>query len=155
MAKLERNYVIPLRKNFVKVPKYYRSKRAVNCIKAFVVRHMKVTEDNIKIGKNLNEQVWMHGIKNPPGKVKVKIIKDGEKATVELEGFEYKTEKVQLEKVDKPSTLKDKLTEKLGAKETAETKEDASEEKAEVKKEKKVRVVKKKETPAEESEKTE
>ncbi|MGV8162588.1 MAG: 50S ribosomal protein L31e [Candidatus Nanoarchaeia archaeon] len=132
MAKLERNYTIPLRKNFVKVPKYYRSKRAINHIKAFIVRHMKVAEEDIKLGKNLNEKVWMHGIKNPPGKVKVKVIKDNDKVTVELEGFEYKVEKVQLEKVDKPTTLKDKLAEKMGVKDDAEeeTKDEAESKKA-------------------------
>jgi large subunit ribosomal protein L31e len=123
MAKIERNYTIPLRENFVKVPKYYRSKRAINHIKAFIVRHMKVSEENIKLGKNLNEKVWMHGIKNPPGKVKVKVIKENDKVTVELEGFEYKVEKVQLEKVDKPTTLKDKLAEKMGVKDEAQEEE--------------------------------
>jgi large subunit ribosomal protein L31e len=141
MAKLERIYTIPLRKNFVKVPKYYRSKRAINQIKAFIVRHMKVEEENIKIGKNLNEQVWMHGIKNPPGKVKVKIVKDDNKVTVELVGFEYKVEKVQKEKTEKATSLKDKLTEKLGGKDTSESEEEAD--KSEVKTEKKITVKKK------------
>jgi len=140
MAKLERIYTIPLRKNFVKVPKYYRSKRAINHIKAFIVRHMKVEEENIKIGKNLNEQVWMHGIKNPPGKVKVKVVKDNDKVTVELEGFEYKVEKVQKEKTEKATSLKDKLTEKLGAKDKSE---DEDSDKEEVKAEKKITVKKK------------
>lgn len=132
MAKTERIYTIPLRASFVKVPKYYRSKRAINFIKAFIVRHMKVSEEDIKIGKNLNEKVWMHGIKNPPGKVKVKVIKDNDKVTVELEGFEYKVDKVQTEKTEKATSLKDKLAEKLGAKEEAESEE---EEKTESKKE--------------------
>jgi large subunit ribosomal protein L31e len=141
MAKIERNYTIPLRKNYVKVPKYYRSKRAINHIKAFLVRHMKVEEEDIKIGKHLNEQVWMHGIKNPPGKVKVKVVKENDKLTVELEGFDYKVDKVQVEKTEKATSLKDRLTEKLVSKEekseTAEKKSDAVEEK-------KPKVVKKK-----------
>lgn len=111
MAKLERSYVIPLRKGFVKVPKYYRSKRAINQIKDFISKHMK--SEDIKIGKELNEYVWKHGIKNPPGKVKVKAIKDGNTVTVELEGFEYKVEKIQTEKTEKPSSLKEKLASKL------------------------------------------
>ncbi|MFA6073826.1 MAG: 50S ribosomal protein L31e [Candidatus Woesearchaeota archaeon] len=146
MAKLERNYTIPLRENFVKVPKYYRSKRAINHIKAFIVRHMKVEEKNIKLGKNLNEKVWMHGIKNPPSKVKVKVTKDNDTVTVELEGFDYKVEKIQTEKTEKATTLKDKLAEKMGAKEDA-TKESADVEKTE-KKVKKA-PVKKTETPVE------
>lgn len=146
MAKLERNYTIPLRRNFVKVPKYLRSKRAISHIKAFIVRHLKVAEDDIRLGKNLNEQVWMHGIKNPPGKVKVKAIKDGDRVTVELEGFEYKVEKVQLEKEEKGTSLKDRLTEKLGAKEAKDETEVKTEE-SEAKEPKKKVVVKKKAAP--------
>lgn len=111
MAKVERNYTIPLRKGFVKVPKYYRSKRAINQIKDFVMKHMKVEE--VKVGKNLNEFVWHHGIKNPPGKVKVKVVKEDSVATVELEGFEYSVDKVQTEKTEEPSSFKDKLASKL------------------------------------------
>lgn len=150
MAKLERNFTIPLRANYVKVPKYLRSKRAINHIKAFIVRHLKVEEENIKIGKNLNEKVWGHGIKNPPGKVKVKAVKDGDKVTVELEGFEYKVEKVQTEKQEKATSLKDKLAEKLGAKEeqkeSTESEEASSEEKQEAKEPAKKKVVVKKKT---------
>lgn len=141
MAKIERTYTIPLRANFVKVPKYLRSKRAINHIKAFIVRHLKVEEENIRLGRNLNETVWQHGIKNPPGKVKVKAIKDGDKVTVELEGFDYKIEKVQTEKAEAPSTLKDKLAEKMGVDKT-EAKDDESEDKS--KETKKKVVVKKK-----------
>ncbi|MGV8169519.1 MAG: 50S ribosomal protein L31e [Candidatus Nanoarchaeia archaeon] len=147
MAKTERNYTIPLRKNFAKVPKYYRSKRAINHIKAFIVRHMKVAEEDIKLGKNLNEKVWMHGIKNPPGKVKVKVVKENNKLTVELEGFEYKIDKVQTEKTEKATSLKDKLTEKLASKE--EKKEDANES-SEAAEEKKPKVVRKKASPKKE-----
>ncbi|PIN81628.1 hypothetical protein COV13_00670 [Candidatus Woesearchaeota archaeon CG10_big_fil_rev_8_21_14_0_10_32_9] len=111
MTKVERNYTIPLRKGFVKVPKYYRSKRAINQIKDFVVKHMKVEE--VKLGKNLNEFIWHHGIKNPPGKVKVKITKNDSVATVELEGFDYKIDKIQTEKTDAPTSFKDKLASKL------------------------------------------
>jgi len=111
MTKVERNYTIPLRKGFVKVPKYYRSKRAINQIKDFVVKHMKVEE--VKLGKNLNEFIWQHGIKNPPGKVKVKITKNDSVATVELEGFDYKVDKIQTEKTEEPTSFKDKLASKL------------------------------------------
>lgn len=142
MAKIERNYTIPLRQSYVKVPKYYRSKRAVNFIKSFLVRHMKVDEENIRIGKHLNEQVWMHGIKNPPGKVKVKVIKENDKLTVELEGFEYKVDKVQTEKTEKATSLKDKLTEKLAPKD--EKSDEAEKKPAEPVEVKKPKVVKKK-----------
>ncbi len=127
--KVERNYVIPLRAGFIKVPKYYRSKRAINQIKDFVIKHMKVSE--VKIGKNLNEFVWQHGIKNPPGKVKVKVIKDASVASVELEGFEYAVEKVQVEKTDAPTSLKDKLASKLKRDSTTQSAQDVKEDSSE------------------------
>ena len=136
MAKLERTYTIPLRRDFAKVPKYKRSKRAIKHIKDFIVKHMK-TED-VKLGKSLNEKVWMHGIKNPPGKVTVKAIKNEDVVTVELEGIDYKVEKVQTKKAE-PKTLKDKIESKLDKKEVkADKKEKPTEKKAEVKEEPKV-----------------
>ena len=130
MAETERTITINLRRDFVKVPKHRRAKRAITNIKNHIMKHMKVEE--VKLGKMLNEKVWGHGIQNPPGKVTVKAIKEDKMARVELEGFEYKVEKVQKEKSDKPKTLKDKLESKLLSK--TELKE-AAQEKEEPKKE--------------------
>jgi large subunit ribosomal protein L31e len=71
---LERVYVIPLRKRLLKVPRYKRAKRAINAIKDFLVRHMRVENRDIrkiKINSYLNEEIWHRGIKNPPAKIKV------------------------------------------------------------------------------------
>ena len=113
MMKNEMIYTIPLRTNFVKVPKHRRAKRAINTIKEYVEKHMKT--ENVKLGKELNESVWENGIKNPPGKVTVKAIRHDDYVSVELEGFEYKVEKVQTTK-EEPKTLKDKLEAKMGDK---------------------------------------
>lgn len=113
--KLERAYTIPLRSGFIKVPRYYRAKRAINQIRSFVEKHMK-TED-VRIGSVLNEHVWSRGIKNPPSKVAVKVVKEDNYVTVELEGHEYKVQKIQTEKTEKPTSFKDKLAAKLKQKE--------------------------------------
>ena len=82
---LERTYNVPLRKEFLKVPKYKRAKKAVKALKEFLVKHMK--SDNIKIGKYLNDEIWKHGIKNPPHHVKLNAVKDKEGlVTAELVG---------------------------------------------------------------------
>ena len=84
---LKRTYNIPLRREFMKVPKYKRAKKAITALKQFVKRHMKIDNlENIKIGKHLNEEIWKHSIKNPPHHVKVNILKDlkENKAIVEL-----------------------------------------------------------------------
>ena len=52
---LERTYNVPLRKEFLKVPKYKRAKKAVTALKQFLVKHMK--SDNIKIGNKFSGNV--------------------------------------------------------------------------------------------------
>jgi large subunit ribosomal protein L31e len=82
---LERTYVIPLRSTTLKVPFYRKSKRAMSVIRTFIEKHMK--SKDVKLGRYLNMHVWEHGIKNPPGKVKVVCSKDDKGVvTVELEG---------------------------------------------------------------------
>jgi len=132
MAKLERMYNIPLRKEFQKAPKYRRAKKAVNAVKSFLKKHMKVDdEDKIRIGKYLNDEIWKHGIKNPPHHVKVNVIKDDDgKVTAELVG-------APVEKVKEKKKAKEKTTEK-------EKKPEKKEEKAEKKEEKKKEVPEKK-----------
>lgn len=78
------NHTIPLRKDYLKVPKHRRSKRAISKIKRYVKKHAKVEE--VKIGNDLNKYVWKDGIKNPPGKVEVEILKDDSSASVDRVG---------------------------------------------------------------------
>ena len=78
------NHTIPLRKDYLKVPKHRRSKRAISKIKRYVKKHAKV--DEVKIGNNLNKYVWKDGIKNPPGQVEVEILKDDSSASVDRVG---------------------------------------------------------------------
>jgi len=150
MATLERTYTIPLRRDFIKVPKHRRAKRAVSEIKSFLVKHMKA--DEVKIGKNLNLSVWKNGIKNPPGKVKVKAIKTDGVVTVELENFEYTTEKIQTEKTEESKGLKGKLQQAMGVDKTEsnEKKTESAKSSAEPEKEnsEKPKVEEKKSEPA-------
>jgi len=114
---LEREYIIPLRKEFQKAPKYKRAKKTIKALKEFLAKHMK--SDNIKIGKYLNLKVWEHGIKNPPHKVKVKVEKfdDGlikaelvgapaEKPKKEKKQTAKKTEKIEDKKEEKEGIVK-------------------------------------------------
>ncbi len=84
---VEREYVIPLRAEWSKVPSYKRANKAVKAIKKFLVRHMKIRDRDlrkIKIDKYLNEEVWHRGIKSPPVRIKVRARMDGENVIVEL-----------------------------------------------------------------------
>ena len=75
---LSREYIIPLRKEILKVPQYRRAKKAVKAVKEFLAKHMKVEDRdirNVKINIYLNNEIWHRGIKNPLTKVKVKAEK--------------------------------------------------------------------------------
>jgi len=101
MAKLERSYNVPLRREFIKVPAYKKSKRAINGLRAFMVKHMKCT--NIKILKELNDRIWKHGMRNPPHHIKVNAVKEDDKVYVNLDGVELviPTKKVEKGKEEK------------------------------------------------------
>jgi large subunit ribosomal protein L31e len=82
----ERIYTIPLGKASVRPPKR-RAPRAIQMIKAFVTKHMKlemrVEEEEEKeelpklmISKEVNEKVWGRGIEKPPKKIRVRAAKD-------------------------------------------------------------------------------
>ena len=45
---LERTYIVPLRKEYMKVPRWKKSKKAVTALRQFLVKHMKSEE--VKIG---------------------------------------------------------------------------------------------------------
>ncbi|MBN2111792.1 60S ribosomal protein L31 [Candidatus Woesearchaeota archaeon] len=133
---LERNYNIPLRREWLKVPRWKRTKRAVKAARAFLQRHMK--SDNVKLGKYLNEYLWNHGIKNPPHHVKVNVTKDSEGMVI-----------AELEGAPRPEIKEEK------PKKGAEKKEEEKEEKAAKKKEEPKKEVKKEEKPKAEEKKPE
>jgi len=85
--KLEREYIINLRRQVDKAPIYKRTPKAIRTIKEFLVRHMKIRDRDlrkIKLDRYLNEFLWARGIRNPQTRIKVKAIKEGEIVKVEL-----------------------------------------------------------------------
>jgi len=94
----ERIYTIPLRKEWLKSPKYRRAKKAGTALREFLVKHMK--SQDVKIGRYLNLHLWEHGIKNPPSMVKVKVTKED-------------NGKVYAELVDAPAEKKENVEEKV------------------------------------------
>ncbi len=79
--KLEREYTIPLRREWTKVPSYKRTAKAVKAIKEFIAKHMKVHNrdlDKVKIDSYLNNEVWYRGSSTPPARVTVKAVKTGD-----------------------------------------------------------------------------
>lgn len=74
-AKLERLYTVPLGKAYDYI-RIKRARRTVKLLRAFLARHMKVTETAVRISNQLNNLIWAHGIQKPPRKVKIRAIKD-------------------------------------------------------------------------------
>ena len=165
MANLERNYVVPLRQYWRMAPRYKRAKRAVNGLRRFVIRHMKVSE--VKIGKELNDFILERGQRKPPARVQVTIVKEDMIGKVNIMGIPYSKEvkeekkglfgKSSLKKTSEKGEAKEekhehkpgehhehkheeKLLEKVSAKEVKEEHKEKKEEKPKVKK-----IVKKKE----------
>lgn len=143
---IERTYNVPLRREWLKVPKYKRAKKAIFALKRFLTRHMK--SQDVLIGKRLNEFVWQNGIRAPPHHVKVNVVKEDDgKVYAELFGFKY----------EKAVEIKEEKGKKKGIEEKVEKKEESGEKKEETKEkklEKKVEKVKEeKEKKAAEKEK--
>jgi len=148
--KLEREYVIPLRQKWKRVPRYKKTNRAVKAIKEFLVQHMKIRDrdlDKIKIDKLLNEFVWERGIKHPPAKVKVKAVKEGDEVIVHLselpENLKFKKarfdarNKKAVEIAEKKKSTMEKLKEAREGKEEENKAEEGKTEETKEKEEKK------------------
>ena len=127
---LERTYVIPLRRETFKVPPFRKANKAIKTIQQFISKHMK--SDNVLIGKYLNLNIWKHGAKNPPGKVKVNVTKDDKgKVVVEIFGAPKEAPKVEEKKKLKKEEPKiEKAEEKI-----EERKEEKAEEAKKIEKE--------------------
>jgi len=105
---LERVYTINLGKVSLSQSQH-RAVRAINMIKEFARHHMKV--ETIKIEEELAHLVWSKGIRSPPRKVRVRMIKTDEghilvskyeEEVVVKETSEKKSKKIE-DKVDKSS----------------------------------------------------
>lgn len=157
LGDVEREYVIPLRIGWKRVPRYKRANKAVKTVKEFIAKHMRIRDrdlNKIKVDRYLNEMIWARGIKKPPIKINVKAKKKGEIVNVELVELsdKIKFKKAREEKIEKKAAVaiqkKKSLMEKAkeGMQQTTtgvkpeETSEEAEEKKAD-EKEKKAAVV--------------
>lgn len=134
IEKLEREYVIPLRNKWKKVPRYKRANKAIKTIKEFLVRHMGISDrdlNKVRLDKYLNEFVWAKGIRKPPIKIKVRAIKEGDIVRAELSEMpeKMKFKQARLEKREKKAAEIEKKRKKE-EKPEEKTEEKREEEKA-------------------------
>jgi len=139
VKKEEREYVIPLRKKWAKVPRYKRANKAIKSIKEFLARHMKVRDrdlNKIKLDTYINEFIWERGIRKPPVKIKVRAFREGEIVRAELselpEKFRFKKAREDKREQKATEIKKGKVKkpdEKPEEKKEEKTKEEKTEEK--------------------------
>jgi large subunit ribosomal protein L31e len=124
-VKLERVYNVPLRKEWLKVPKYRRAKKALTALKQFLAKHMKADISNVKIEKYANLKVWERGMKNPPHHIKVIAKKDDTGVVrAELEGAPVEKKKEIPKKAEKKPAEKKPEEKKPKAKPEEKKKEE-------------------------------
>ncbi len=120
-AGVERVYTVPLRRAFREKPRYRRARVAVAALRAFLSRHLK--SEDVRIGQHLNRFLWRHGMRNPPPRVTVRAVKDGDGVVrAELEGFDFSESVKPVPKEAEGGSLKDRLSRTLsGGKEGKES----------------------------------
>jgi len=137
---LEREYIVPLRRKFLRTPKHRRVPKAVKILKQFVARHMKIYDkdmNKIKLDRYLNEELWFRGIRKPLAKVKVKC-KKFESGIVKVElselpqALKWKKEKEEKVIGEVRKKKEEKVEEKKEEKPVEEKKEEVEKEKATV-----------------------
>jgi len=138
---LERVYTIPLRKEWLKAPRYKRAKKAVRALKEFLAKHMKVENrelDKIKIDNWVNRALWLRGIKKPAHKITVRAIKDSDGVVkVEFVGLpkKFKAEDAKLrKKLEKAKKLEEEKAEEREKRKKEEEKAKAEKQKKEAEK---------------------
>lgn len=151
--KTGKEYIIPLRRKFSKTVSYHRTPKAIRAIKEFLVRHMKIYDKDlkkVKIEKSLNEFIWARGIKNPPAKIKVRAVVEGDFVRADLAELTEKLRfrKGKIEKREKeaaaiaPKKKEPEVPEKTETRPgVAKSEEETRLEKAKLEKEKKAAVV--------------
>lgn len=136
-SNLEREYVIPLRSKIRPSPRYKKTPKAIKSIKEFLAKHLKVENrdlNKIKLSPYLNQFMWARGIKNPPTKIKIKVLKKGDNFLVELVDYpkkikfskarKEKQEKEALETIESKKTMMKKMKENLQKPKESESEED-------------------------------
>ena len=94
-------------------PKYRRTDRVINIIKEFTQRHMQT--DKVKIDQDLNRHIWSRGKKNPPRKIRLRMVKEDDDTVVVSSYIEEKRTEAESEET---------ISEELVEKQVEEQKED-------------------------------
>ncbi|MBN2014667.1 MAG: 60S ribosomal protein L31 [Candidatus Altiarchaeota archaeon] len=78
---MEEVYTIPLREAF-RVSKTKRASSATKTIKEYLTGKLKLS--NVRVDPSINEALWVKGVKKPPRRIRIKIIKEEDKVIASL-----------------------------------------------------------------------
>lgn len=104
--KLERIYTVPLRKAFDYLGTR-RTVRAVKLLRAFLARHMKVDEEEVRLSPGVNSTLWRDSIGKPPRRIKVRVTLSDGRVTAWMSG-EEEAQKAEAEAKKKAAAEKGK-----------------------------------------------
>ncbi|MDW0156143.1 MAG: 50S ribosomal protein L31e [Nitrososphaeraceae archaeon] len=94
-------------------PKYRRTDRVINIIKEFTQRHMQTNK--VKIDQDLNRDIWSRGKRNPPRKIRLRMIKEDDDTVVVSSYIEEKSS-LSEESVEESKVQAEKVEEKVAEK---------------------------------------
>ena len=111
-VEIEREYIVPLRKGWLKVPRYKRANKAMKTLKEFIAKHMKIYDRDlrkIKVDELINNEIRHRGMYKPVSKIKVKAKKyDNGIVRVELVDIPAHVKFAQLREEKKKAALEKK-----------------------------------------------
>ncbi len=91
-------------------PKYRRTDRVINIIKEFTERHMQTNK--VKIDQDLNRHIWSRGKRNPPRRIRLRMIKEDDDTVVVSSYIEEKSS-LSEESVEESEIQAEKVEEKV------------------------------------------
>src|SRR6187200_2155360 len=103
-------------------PKYRRTDRVINIIKEFTQRHMQT--DKVKIDQDLNRHIWSRGKKNPPRKIRLRMVKEDDDTVVVSSYIEEKRTEAESEETVSEVPVEKQVEEQKEDKVELEEKED-------------------------------
>jgi len=131
-VELEREYIVPLRRGWLKVPKHKRGNKAIKTLKEFIAKHMKIYDRDlrkIKVDNLVNNEIRFRGMEKPPAKIKVSVKKyDNDIVRVELVDIPTHVKFAKLREEKKQAKLDKKLKSKPKIEKPLEAPQEESEE---------------------------
>ncbi|MFH1306918.1 MAG: 50S ribosomal protein L31e [Candidatus Micrarchaeota archaeon] len=120
-------YIVNLSESYNEV-RNKRAGKAVKILRKYLAKHMKVDEKNVVISAGVNSLVWRDSVQKPQRKIKIRCIREGEKATAWIIGEEENVKKEE-ERKKEEEKKKEAPPEKKKEERKAEKPEKSEEEK--------------------------